>query len=233
MNDLFSIIIYEKDKFLNSILIEQFSYIKNYKLILINDKEVFFKTILEKNFHVYVIDLATLGEEVERFIEIIDREKLYKNTILLNSNHNNDFVIKNKINFFFIIKPFKFNFLLEHIKKILISNDIKEINIFLMNNLIFIPNKKILVNINTNQKEHLTEKETQLLQYLYRNQNYEILKKNLLTSIWGINENINTHTIETHIYRLRQKLNKLEPNLTFSLNNINGKYIFQNNDKIK
>ena len=229
MDNLFSILIYEKDIDLNSILIEQFSYNKTYKLVLINDKEFFFKTIKEKQYHVCIINLETLVEEEKSFIEAFISKNHYKNIIFLYSDKENNFVIKNKNNFIFLIKPFKFNSLLEHTRKILIKNDPKKIQIFLMKTLIFIPNEKILKNIVSNKQEHLTEKETQLLEYLYKNQNHEILKKKILTSIWGVNENINTHTLETHIYRLRQKLNKLEPNLTFSLNNINGKYVFQDN----
>ena len=98
-----------------------------------------------------------------------------------------------------------------------------------MEHLIFHPVKKIIYNNKKNTAEHLTEKETNLLEYLTKNKNSEILKKNLLMSIWGIDKNINTHTLETHLYRLKQKLYKLEPNLTFSLINQNGKYIFKNN----
>ena len=227
MNEVFSIIIYEKDKNLNSILIEQFTYNQTYKLILINDKEIFLKKIKENFFNVCIVNLDIIGNEVKNFIDAFYTKNIHKNIIFLYNKHDNDFVINNKSSFIFMIKPFKFNLLLKHVKRIL-SNNNENTKIFLMKNLIFVPNEKMLKNRDTNKKEHLTEKETQLLEYLYKNQNYEILKKNLLISIWGINENINTHTLETHVYRLRQKLNKLEPKLTFSLNNLNGKYIFKN-----
>ena len=59
--------------------------------------------------------------------------------------------------------------------------------------------------------------------------NTEISKKNILTTIWGINQNVDTHTLETHLYRLKQKLYKIEPKLTFSLINHNGIYVFNSN----
>ena len=52
----------------------------------------------------------------------------------------------------------------------------------------------------------------------------------MLINVWGINDNINTHTLETHLYRLKQKLYKLEPELIFSLINQNGNYIFNSVD---
>ena len=56
----------------------------------------------------------------------------------------------------------------------------------------------------------------------------EISKKNLLNTVWNINENTNTHTIETHLYRLKQKLYKLGPKLSFSVIKENGKYFLRN-----
>ena len=60
--------------------------------------------------------------------------------------------------------------------------------------------------------------------YFNDNKNKKILKKVLLIKIWGFSEKINTHTLETHIYRLKQKLNKIDKNLSLSLMNRNGFY---------
>ena len=62
------------------------------------------------------------------------------------------------------------------------------------------------------------------MNYLYNKRNVELTKNKLLTDVWGVSNSINTHTLETHIYRLKQKLFKLEPNLSFSLINNNGLY---------
>ena len=135
----------------------------------------------------------------------------------------------NENNIIYLIKPFKINTLFNYIIDILNNEENNKTIIYLMEHLIFYPVKKIIYNDKKETKEHLTEKETDLLEYLIKNKNSEILKKNLLISVWGIDKNINTHTLETHLYRLRQKLYKIEPNLTFSLINQNGKYIFKNN----
>ena len=98
-----------------------------------------------------------------------------------------------------------------------------------MSHLKFLPRERSLLNLKTQNKEHLTEKENQLLFYFYANKNIEITRNNLLNTIWGLSDTINTHTLETHIYRLKLKLNKLEPNLSFSLSNQNGLYLMQFN----
>ena len=99
-----------------------------------------------------------------------------------------------------------------------------------MSHIIFSPSKKIISNLETNKIEHLTEKENNLLMYFFDRKNVEILKKDLLTNIWGVSDEINTHTLETHIYRLKQKLYKLDSNLSFSLINKNGLYLLKYND---
>ena len=98
---------------------------------------------------------------------------------------------------------------------------------FLLNDLKFLPYEKILINLKTNNKEHLTEKENKLLLYFCSNKNIEIAKNDLLNSIWGVSESVNTHTLETHIYRLKQKLYKLGPSSSFLLSNNNGLYSLQ------
>ena len=98
-----------------------------------------------------------------------------------------------------------------------------------MNQIEFLPNKKILYNLKTKITLHLTEKENHLLHYLYIKRDSKLTKNDLLTNIWGVTERINTHTLETHLYRLKQKLFKLEPNLSFSLINKNGLYYLEYN----
>jgi DNA-binding response OmpR family regulator len=54
----------------------------------------------------------------------------------------------------------------------------------------------------------LTEKETNILKYLYRARNEVIGRDMLLAEVWGYNSGVTTHTLETHIYRLRQKIER-------------------------
>ena len=56
------------------------------------------------------------------------------------------------------------------------------------------------------KKVRLTEKETNILKYLYRAGGKPVGREELLTEVWGYNAGVTTHTLETHIYRLRQKI---------------------------
>ena len=72
----------------------------------------------------------------------------------------------------------------------------------------FQPSAKILQGGETNKKIRLTEKETAILKYLYRRGSLVVSRETLLNEVWGYNAGVNTHTLETHIYRLRQKIER-------------------------
>lgn len=70
----------------------------------------------------------------------------------------------------------------------------------------FIPEEERLENIKTGKVVNLTDKEKEILFILLGNNGKEIDRKTLLEEIWGFVEGVETHTVETHIYRLRQKI---------------------------
>lgn len=59
----------------------------------------------------------------------------------------------------------------------------------------------------------LTDLETELMTYLYRHKNHDCKKEQLLEQVWRYHKDVSTHTVETHIYRLRQKYPVLEDRL--------------------
>ena len=64
----------------------------------------------------------------------------------------------------------------------------------------------LLARVRAHRKVRLTEKETNILKYLYRAQGKPVARDELLSEVWGYNATVTTHTLETHIYRLRQKV---------------------------
>ena len=224
----FTILIYEKDKNLNSILIEQLSYFTKYEINLIVDQINLFKIIHEKTFSTCILNLSQLEEDVIKFIKLFEDKNKHKN-IILYQNDNIEKSLEYDNNIMLLTKPFKLKKLFIYLKNIQNEEEKKEITIHLMEKLVFLPFQKIIENKRTNIKQHLTEKESNLLKFIYQNKNSKISKRELLTNIWGINKNIETHTLETHLYRLKQKLCKIEPNLNFSVTNQNGIYFFNSN----
>ncbi len=72
------------------------------------------------------------------------------------------------------------------------------------------PTSRRLVNTLTQTTESLTEKEVAILEYLYEHRNRPISRETLLKNVWNYSPDITTHTLETHVYRLRQKLQTAE-----------------------
>ena len=225
----FSILIYEKEKLLNSILYYQISNHNNFKVFLIDNNLEMFEVLNKKKIDTCIINLDFLNEDLKKLYDFFEINNKHNNIIgYYEHNFENSFFAKDKI--FLLKKPFRLISLLNHLDNIQTNDTPHNTNKYLMNHIIFSPSKKIISNIETGITEHLTEKENNLLMYFFNKRNIELLKKDLLTNIWGVSNEINTHTLETHIYRLKQKLLKLESNLSFSLVNKNGLYCMKYND---
>jgi DNA-binding response OmpR family regulator len=97
--------------------------------------------------------------------------------------------------------------LLARIRTQLRQHDTSEDAVFAIGPYTFRPSSKLLLNPK-GSKVRLTEKETSILRYLYRAGQRPASREMLLQEVWGYNSGVTTHTIETHIYRLRQKIEK-------------------------
>jgi DNA-binding response OmpR family regulator len=105
----------------------------------------------------------------------------------------------------YITKPFKFPVLLARMRAQLRQHELSEDAIFVLGPYTFKPSLKLLVT-SDDKKIRLTEKETNILKFLYRSSEDVVPRDILLHEVWGYNAGVTTHTLETHIYRLRQKI---------------------------
>jgi len=219
-------LIYEKEIKLNQILKEQLSIQNVYQVHEATDEKNLIELIETLTINLLILNLNNISENLKKFLEGLT----FKNNFIKSLGYYNKdyhFINLGKMEITLLEKPFKISLLLKELEKLLSTNPFQNSDIFLMKDLNFLPFEKVLINLNTKHKEHLTEKENKLLLYLCNNKNTELTKNDLLSTIWGISESVNTHTLETHIYRLKQKLNKLEPKASFLLSNNNGLYSFQ------
>jgi DNA-binding response OmpR family regulator len=105
----------------------------------------------------------------------------------------------------YVTKPFRFGVLLARIRAQLRSYEASEDALFRIGPYEFRPSAKLLID-EKQKKVRLTEKETNILKYLYRAGSKPVSREELLTEVWGYNAGVTTHTLETHVYRLRQKI---------------------------
>ncbi len=105
----------------------------------------------------------------------------------------------------YVVKPFRFSVLLARLRAQMRSHEASEDAVFAIGPYSFRPGAKMLVTEN-GARIRLTEKETAILRYLYRSGVTPVPREVLLQEVWGYNSGVTTHTLETHIYRLRQKI---------------------------
>jgi len=107
----------------------------------------------------------------------------------------------------YITKPFRLGVLLARLRAHIRQHERSDDAVFAIGPYTFQPANKLLVDSEDSKKKvRLTDKETAILKYLYRAGDRIVGRDILLDEVWGYNANVTTHTLETHVYRLRQKI---------------------------
>jgi DNA-binding response OmpR family regulator len=106
----------------------------------------------------------------------------------------------------YITKPFRIGVLLARIRAQMRQHERSEDAIFQIGPYSFRPANKMLVGTESERKIQLTEKETAILKFMFRSGDRVVSRDVLLNEVWGYNSGVTTHTLETHVYRLRQKI---------------------------
>jgi DNA-binding response OmpR family regulator len=105
----------------------------------------------------------------------------------------------------YVTKPFRLGVLMARLRAHMRQFELSDDAVFVIGPYSFKPAAKMLIRADK-RKVHLTEKETAILKYLYRVGDKPVPREVLLDEVWGYNAGVTTHTLETHIYRLRQKI---------------------------
>ncbi|MFV0279851.1 MAG: response regulator transcription factor [Rhodoblastus sp.] len=154
-----------------------------------------------------LLDVGLPDMDGREAVKLLRREG-YTNPIIMVTGHTSDadtvLGLESGANDY-ILKPFKFNILLARIRVQLRQFEQSDDATFVIGPYIFHPRSK---NLSTRQggKLRLTEKETAILRFLHKAAPNTVTREVLLRDVWGYNANVTTHTLETHIYRLRQKI---------------------------
>ena len=163
------------------------------------------RKILNKKKFDFII-VSSLAPKLNSFDVITNIFKIKpKNKIIQILEKNND--AKHSFSSYHLKKPFMVNKLLFILSKSKIKKLNKKKIVNLKNGLIFKKFQRKLFFLKKKIELTLTEKESEILEYLLKEKKF-IKKKVLLENIWGFNSKVKTRTLETHIYRLRKKIRK-------------------------
>ena len=190
-----------KEELLN-IFLELIPQLKNNKLNFVSELNINDDLTKKK------LNLITILDE-ESLQNLINKKFVLNNYIFILGKIKQDlnkYLNENLINYECFELPFSVLKLLARC-----DNLITEIN-HSQSEIIKLKQLRYSFNLNTiyttNSSLYLTDKENEIFQFLIMNVGTTVSRKQLLSKVWSYNENIDTHTLETHIYTLRKKIKK-------------------------
>ena len=207
MAQLKKVLLIDDDEDLREALSEQLLMTEDFDVYEGNSGAAALEKVKQQSYDLVVLDVGlpdTDGRELCRLI----RKQGVKCPIVMLTGHDTDSDTILSLDAGandYITKPFKFPVLLARMRAQLRQHEQSEDAIFTLGPYTFKPSIKILVTAD-DKKIRLTEKETNILKFLYRATEDVVPRDILLHEVWGYNAGVTTHTLETHIYRLRQKI---------------------------
>ena len=207
MAQLKKILLVDDDDDLRDALSEQLIMTEDFDVFETDSGQRAMTRVKEALFDLIILDVGlpdTDGRELCRLM----RKQGVKSPILMLTGHDSDsdtiLGLDAGANDY-VTKPFKFGVLLARIRAQLRQHEQSEDAVFQLGPYTFKPAMKMLID-EKERKIRLTEKETNILKFLYRASEGVVPRDVLLHEVWGYNAGVTTHTLETHIYRLRQKI---------------------------
>src|SRR6516165_8347280 len=203
------ILIVDDDPELRDALTEQLSLYEEYEAVAAENGTKGVQAAKAGQIDLVIMDVGPPDVDGREAVRIL-RKNGFKAPIIILTGHNTDsdtiLGLESGANDY-VTKPFRFAVLLARIRAQLRQHEASEDAIFTIGPYTFRPSSKILLNPEGNEVR-LTEKETGVLRYLCRAGQRPVSRETLLQEVWGYNSGLTTHTLETHIYRLRQKIEK-------------------------
>jgi DNA-binding response OmpR family regulator len=209
MSNVRRILIVEDDSELREALVEQLALHEEFEAVAAENGTKGVQAAKSGQIDLVIMDVGLPDIDGREAVRIL-RKGGFKSPILLLTGHDTDsdtiLGLESGANDY-VTKPFRFAVLLARIRAQLRQHEASEDAVFTIGPFTFRPSSKLLLNAKGN-KVRLTEKETAILRFLYRAGQKPVTRETLLQEVWGYNSGVTTHTLETHIYRLRQKVER-------------------------
>jgi DNA-binding response OmpR family regulator len=203
------ILLVDDDADLRANLIDQLAHYREFDLVEAGTSAEALAKVRDAHVDLMLLDVGLPDMDGREAVKILRREG-FKSPIVLLTGHDSDadqiLGLESGANDY-VTKPFRFSVLLARIRAALRQHDQSEDVVFTIGPYSFQPAAKLL-EAPDGGKVRLTDKETSILKYLYRQGPKTITREVLLKEVWGYNNRVTTHTLETHIYRLRQKIER-------------------------
>ncbi|MEK9596924.1 MAG: response regulator transcription factor [Rhodospirillaceae bacterium] len=218
------LLVIDDDSMLRQTLSEQLRIREEFETYEVATGEAALALLKELNFDAMLMDVGLPDIDGRELCRLIRRQGIKAPIIMLTARDGEADTIlgldagAND----YITKPFKISILLARLRAHLRQHEQSDDAVFTIGPYQFRPSAKVLI-AGESRKIRLTEKETAILKYLYRAGNQMITRETLLNEVWGYNAAVTTHTLETHVYRLRQKI-ETDPSNANILVTVTGGY---------
>lgn len=203
------ILVVDDDADLRETLVEQLRGQPEFDIVQAGTANDALKVLRETNIELTIMDVGLPDMDGREAVKLM-RQEGHKSPVLMLTGHDSEADEVRGLDSGandYLTKPFRFPVLMARINAALRQHDQSEDAVFTIGQYNFQPAAKLLES-NEGIKVRLTDKETSILKYLYRQGPKTITRDVLLKEVWGYNNRVTTHTLETHIYRLRQKIER-------------------------
>jgi DNA-binding response OmpR family regulator len=202
-----TILIVDDDTDLRAILVEQLSLYEEFQIIEEDNATKGVQSARNGVVDLLIMDVGLPDMDGREAVKLL-RKGGFKAPVIMLTGHDTDsdtiLGLESGANDY-VTKPFRFAVLLARIRAQLRQHEQSEDATFVVGPYTFKPGQKMLIDAKGG-KIRLTEKEVAIIKYLYRAGGKVITRDVLLEEVWGYNSGVTTHTLETHVYRLRQKI---------------------------
>jgi DNA-binding response OmpR family regulator len=204
------LLLIDDDKALRQSLVEQFRLVEDFECREADCGKAALDIVANERFDAVLLDIGLPDMDGREVCRLLRRAGVSAPIIMLTgADTDSDTILglDSGANDY-ITKPFRMGVLLARLRAQLRQHEQSEDAVFNIGPYSFRPSTKLLVDAANKKKIRLTEKETAILKYLYRAGARTIGRDTLLGEVWGYNAGVTTHTLETHVYRLRQKIER-------------------------
>ncbi|MBA4796742.1 DNA-binding response regulator [Rhizobium sp. TH135] len=219
-----TILLVDDDDDLRQILVEQLSLYEEFSLLQESNATRAMQTAKTAQVDLMIMDVGLPDMDGREAVKLL-RKGGFKSPVIMLTGHDTDsdtiLGLEAGANDY-VTKPFRFAVLLARIRAQLRQYEQSEDATFGVGPYLFKPSQKLLTT-DDGKKIRLTEKESAIIRYLYRAGQKVVTRDVLLEEVWGYNSGVTTHTLETHVYRLRQKIER-DPSNAEILVTENGGY---------
>ena len=204
-----TLLIVDDDEDLRSILVEQLQMHEEFNVLQESTAAKGLETARNGNVDLIIMDIGLPDLDGREAVKKL-RQEGFRAPIIMLTGHDTDsdtiLGLEAGANDY-VTKPFRFAVLLARIRAQLRQHEQSEDATFQVGPYTFKPGQKLLID-EKGSKIRLTEKEAAIIKFLYRAGDSVVSRDTLLEEVWGYNSGVTTHTLETHVYRLRQKIEK-------------------------